>query len=100
MLSISLCGRLSALSVGREWAAKPQLILYRDNASASAMELASIAEPQLILYKDNASASAMELASIAEPQLILYKVTDKSLYGNCRWLNLPTNCYHAGRHVM
>ena len=78
MLSISLCGRLSALSVGREWAAKPQLILY----------------------KDNASASAMELASIAEPQLIFYKVTDKSLYGNCRWLNLPTNCYHAGRHVM
>ena len=53
--------------------AEPQLILYKDNASARAMELAPIAEPQLILYKDNASARAMELAPIAEPQLILYK---------------------------
>ena len=39
------------------------------------MELAPIAEPQLILYKDNASARAMELAPIAEPQLIFCKDT-------------------------
>ena len=39
----------------------------KNNASASAMELALIAEPQLILCKNNASASAMELARIAEP---------------------------------
>ena len=39
------------------------------------MELAPIAEPQLILYKDNASARAMKLISIAGPQLILCKDT-------------------------
>ena len=38
-----------------------------------AERLAPIAAPQLILYKDNASARAMELALIAEPQLMFYK---------------------------
>ena len=31
------------------------------------MKTVSIGEPQLIFYKDNASARAMELAPIAEP---------------------------------
>ena len=65
------CGRFQLPDCG--------LSVRKDNASARAMKLVSIAEPQLILCKDNASARAMELAPIAEPQLILCKDNDMFL---------------------